>query len=78
MDLGYRFMKRYWGQGIATEAGQACLHLGFDVLALPRIIALVLPENKASIRVLEKLAFQYEKDVDEEGQIARYYARENS
>src|SRR5690606_34746369 len=67
VDLGYRFMKEFWGKGIATEAASACITLGFDTLNLDKIIAMVLPENKGSVRVLEKLNFKYEKDIFEDG-----------
>ena len=29
VDLGYRFAQKYWGKGIATEAGKACIKYGF-------------------------------------------------
>lgn len=34
---------------------------------------MILPENKASIRVLEKLNFEYEKDIIEEEQLVKVY-----
>lgn len=43
------------GRGYATEGGRAALACGFDRLALPEIAAFVLPENRASIAVLERL-----------------------
>ena len=54
VDVGFRFFPEYWGKGIATETCTACLAFGFDVLNLERILGLVLEENTASIRVLEK------------------------
>lgn len=76
VDLGYRFMKEYWGKGIATETGKACLDLGVNQLGLNRIIAMVLPDNIGSIRVLQKLHFNYEKDIIEEGELAKLFALE--
>ena len=76
VDLGFRYMKAYWGMGIATEAGRPCLDLGFESLGLKRIIAMVLPENGGSIRVLEKLGFGYEKEIMEEGMLAKVYSVE--
>lgn len=73
VDLGYRFLKEYWGKGIATESAQASIQLGLGPLGLTRIIATVLPENIGSIRVLEKLGFTYEKDILEDGLLARFY-----
>ncbi len=54
IDLGYRFFKAAWGKGYATEAAGACIRYGFDKLHLRRIIGRAMPENKVSLRVLEK------------------------
>lgn len=59
-DVGFRFMPQYWGQGIATEACIACLQFGFDEIGLKSIHAFVMPENLASIRVLEKSGMQFD------------------
>lgn len=66
VDLGYRFHRDYWGKGFATESGKASLAFGFEELKLSKIIGMVLPENKASIHVLEKLGFSFEKEFFEE------------
>lgn len=61
VDLGYRFMKKYWGQGYATESARACLDFAFLTKDLPEVIARVSPDNVASIHVLEKLGMHYYK-----------------
>ncbi|MEL7531040.1 MAG: GNAT family N-acetyltransferase [Bacteroidota bacterium] len=61
IDLGYRFLPQYWGMGFATEASQAILKYGFDKLELSRIIAIAMKENKASIRVMEKVGMEFDK-----------------
>lgn len=73
VDLGYRLMSNYWGKGLATEAAKACVDFGFNQLKLPKIIAMVLPDNKASIHVLQKLQFQLEKEIVEDGEPALLY-----
>ncbi len=73
VDLGYRLRSDFWGMGLATEASQACLTYGFTALNLPKIIAMVLPENTASIRVLKKLHFTFEKEFLEEGHTAHLF-----
>jgi len=45
------------------------VNLGINTLGLKRMIAMVLPENIGSIRVLEKLNFEYEKDIIEDNQL---------
>ena len=59
IDLGYRFQKRSWGNGYATEAAFACLKYGFEKLNLSRIIGRAIPENEGSIKVLEKCGMNY-------------------
>jgi ribosomal-protein-alanine N-acetyltransferase len=63
-----------WGRGYATEAALAARDFGFGALKLPRLIALAVPENAASIRVIEKLGLRYDRDVDFAGLTARLYA----
>lgn len=59
IDLGYRFLKEYWGKGYATEAAYCILNYGFQTLKLKKIIAKVMPENMASIKVLQKLNMNF-------------------
>ena len=40
---------------------------GFNTLGIPRLIAMIDPQNLPSIRVAEKAGLQYEKDVMFEG-----------
>jgi len=73
VDIGFRFLPEFWGQGLATEAATACIAFGFDVLKLREIIGLVLPENGASIRVLEKIGMQREGGIVYDGLTAWQY-----
>jgi len=61
VDLGYRFLPEFWGKGLATEVSRAILKYGFNELQLERIIAMAMKENKASIRVMQKVGMQFEK-----------------
>jgi ribosomal-protein-alanine N-acetyltransferase len=54
-EVGYRYLKEYWGRGIGTEAAQACVEFARSDLKIKKLIALIVPENVASIRVAEKL-----------------------
>ena len=60
-ELGYALSKSYWGKGIATETARAVTRFGFESVRLDRIIAVVVPDNTASWRVLEHIGFVYEK-----------------
>jgi ribosomal-protein-alanine N-acetyltransferase len=59
VDLGYRFMKKFWGHGYATEASERCLKYGFEELNVKRIIAKTMPENIGSIKVMQRLKMTF-------------------
>jgi RimJ/RimL family protein N-acetyltransferase len=73
VDVGFRFFPEYWGQGLGTEACTASIGFGFNNLNLSRIVGLVLPENKASIRVLEKCGLHPNGELSFEGDSALLY-----
>ena len=73
IDLGYRLMKKAWGNGYATEAAYACLKYGFEKLNLQRIVGRAMPENIASLRVLEKCDMQYVGEEIVDGHPAKTY-----
>ena len=50
----------FWGQGLATEAGEALLRWTFHDLGLHRVWATCNPENVGSWRVMEKLGMRRE------------------
>lgn len=58
-DLGYAFLPEYFGKGMAFEAAQACVSAAKRDFALPRLLAIVNPDNQASRRLLEKLDFAF-------------------
>lgn len=60
-DLGFAFLSDYMGKGFAFEAANAVLEYTKSELKLPTILAIVLPNNQPSIKLLEKLGFQYQK-----------------
>ena len=62
VQLGYTLDKVYWNQGLATEASLASLNYGFQILNLQRIVAIALPENITSQRLMQKVGMKYEKN----------------
>lgn len=63
VDVAYRLLPAHWGQGLATEAALASVRFGFADLGLKQIIGLVMPENIASVRVLEKTGLRYAEKI---------------
>lgn len=63
IEILYGLARPYWGRGIATQAVKASISYGFNVSALDKLIAMVLPGNLASKRVIEKAGLRYEKQI---------------
>ena len=59
-EVGYWLGRRDWNRGYMTEAVRETLRYGFDDLGLFRIEGFCLPDNLASIRVMEKAGMVYE------------------
>ncbi len=57
VTIGYRLDEQHWGKGYAARATRALCAYLFDEVGIRRIQASVMPENPASMRVLEKCGF---------------------
>jgi RimJ/RimL family protein N-acetyltransferase len=60
VDLGYMLGHSHWGKGYATELALALTEVAFSALRAERVISTVDVNNKASIRVLEKIGMRWE------------------
>jgi RimJ/RimL family protein N-acetyltransferase len=63
IDLGFSFLERFWSRGFASEAASAVLASAGAAHELSRVVAIVAPHNHASVRLLERLGFHFEKMV---------------
>jgi RimJ/RimL family protein N-acetyltransferase len=63
VEIAYALMREAWGKGFATEIATACIDVAFHQLALRDLVAFTYPDHAASRRVMEKVGFQYERDI---------------
>jgi [ribosomal protein S5]-alanine N-acetyltransferase len=63
VEIGYHIRRDLWGQGLATEAAQACCDYGFNQLGFDKLISLINPANIASHRVAEKNGMRLIKEM---------------
>ena len=54
-EIGWTLAREAWGKGYAIEGARRALDFAFKELDKPHVISLIHPENKASIRVAERL-----------------------
>lgn len=60
-DIGFAFLPDYCSQGYGWEAARAVRDYARNDLGLSRIIAIVSPDNTASIALCEKLGLTFER-----------------
>jgi [ribosomal protein S5]-alanine N-acetyltransferase len=74
-DIGFALLPEFRNQGFAFEAAEAVLR---DARNLQRILAITSLDNEASIDLLERLGFRFEKIVQlsPNGDQLRLFSRE--
>jgi RimJ/RimL family protein N-acetyltransferase len=78
VDIGFAFFPAYWGKGYAYEAASAVMEYGKTAFGLKRLVAITSPDNDASVRLLEKLGFCFERMVklSDDGEEIKLFAIE--
>jgi RimJ/RimL family protein N-acetyltransferase len=61
-DIGFAFHPDYWGKGFAYESASAVMNDARERLGRRRVLAIVMPDNETSIRLLEKLGMRFERN----------------
>jgi len=74
IEIGYGLVPSAWGHGLATEAGFGALALAARLQLAPSIVAFAHIDNHRSFRVMERLGFHYESDLEVAGH-SRLYRR---
>lgn len=73
-EIAYMLARNAWGQGLGGEVATALVRHGFDRLGFRRLIALIHPDNVASMRTAEKAGLAFERLVDFKDGAARLYS----
>lgn len=68
VDIGFALLPEFAGKGYAYEAALACMQMAKAELKLKRVVAITLPSNQSSIRLIEKLGLKYEKRIEDKGE----------
>ena len=66
-EIGYGILEEYQGRGYATEAVEAAVAWAFEQPGVTAVEAEAAPDNRASLRVLEKCGFLPNGTIGEEG-----------
>lgn len=58
-EIGWRLAPEVWGQGLATEGARAALRFAFEKIRMAQVVAITVPKNVRSRRVMEKLGMRH-------------------
>jgi RimJ/RimL family protein N-acetyltransferase len=64
VEVGWRLAREHWGNGYATEGAREALRFGFEDLGLEEIVSFTVPQNVASIRVMERIGLMRDPSRD--------------
>ena len=59
-EIGFLLSRSYWGRGLMPEALASVLQYSFERIGLNRVEAFCILENRAGMRVLEKVGMERE------------------
>ncbi|WP_298997068.1 GNAT family N-acetyltransferase [uncultured Tenacibaculum sp.] len=78
IDIGYRFIPRFWGKGYASESAFACLDFGFKEMNYDIIYGAADVENIGSNKILQKIGLQFVNKFDYKGVDVNWYELKKS
>jgi RimJ/RimL family protein N-acetyltransferase len=64
LEVAWTLISAKWHQGFATEAARASVDYAFNVVKADKIISMISPENRPSIRVAERIGEQFERQIE--------------
>ena len=67
VEAAWSIVPARWGRGLATELALAAVATAFGDMDLNQVVAITLPDNTASRRVMEKAGFVYDRDISHAG-----------
>lgn len=72
-ELGYSIERKYWNKGIGTEMAAAMVGYAFKEMDAGQVVAITIPENTGSQRVLEKAGFTKMENLTRDGLELAYF-----
>lgn len=78
VEIAYGLMPEFWNKGLATEFVEAVMQIGFSEIGLYGLACITQPDNDASMRVLEKTEFRFERDIIDQDKPHLLFRRYNS
>jgi RimJ/RimL family protein N-acetyltransferase len=72
-DIGFSFLPEHERRGYGYESASAILDHGRRTLGFSDVYAITTLDNEASGRLLERLGFSYDRNIETENEILRLF-----
>lgn len=63
VDIGFAFLPEFCGKGYASESATAVIDYATRKIGIKRLLAITSPENRSSIRLIERLGFSFDRTI---------------
>ena len=73
-DIGFAFLPDHEGKGYGFESAHAMMKYGLEILGFTTILAITSLDNDASGRLLEKLGFTFDQQIESGEEHLRLYS----
>jgi RimJ/RimL family protein N-acetyltransferase len=64
VEIGWRLSRMHWEKGLATEGARGAIQYAFGTLKLREVVAITVPCNLRSRRVMEKIGMKHHPELD--------------
>ena len=72
-DIGFAFLPEFEGFGYGYESADAMMKYGRETLGFTQVLAITSLDNDASIGLLEKLGFKFEKLIENDNETIKLF-----
>ncbi len=77
VEVAYGLLPEFWNRGLATEFVKSVIKIAFVVLGFSDLVCISTPDNLASLHVIEKVGFRYERNILSKGRLHVLYRQQN-
>ena len=74
VEVAYMLARRYWGQGLASEAALACRDHALQVMGVPRVVSMIGENNVRSLQVAARMGMKHVGQTTHAGMLLELYA----
>lgn len=74
VEIGWLLVREAWGRGLASEGARAGVAFAFGSRGIDRVISISVPENRRSVRVMERIGLEFQGQTRWRGGEVIWYA----